>query len=283
MRFGFVTCVQLGLACMDKIYDVGGKLDLVISLHDDLSSKKSGRVYVNDFCVNHGIDLLKIRSVNDIEAIEAVRTHEIDWLFIIGWSQIAKKAILNAPKRGCLGMHPTLLPEGRGRAAIPWAILKGLERTGVTLFKLDEGVDTGPILAQEVLPLSPHETATQLYERVANAHRTLIARIWEDLAEDKVMLKEQDNSLATEWPERRPEDGVLDFNMECAYVERLVRAVSRPYPGAFIHHQGVTYRIWRGKPHFGVKSDQKLTVDNQGRLWISLPDGLYEATKWNKD
>lgn len=283
MRFGFVTCVRLGLACMEEIYELGGKLDLVITLQDDIARKKSGRVYVDDFCNKHGIDLVKIRSINDVEAIEAVRCRGIEWLFIIGWSQIAQKAILEAPQRGCLGMHPTLLPKGRGRAAIPWAIIKGLDRTGVTLFKLDEGVDTGPILGQEVLPLSPNETATKLYERVANAHRTLIARIWADLVEDKVILQEQDNSLATEWPERRPEDGAFDFGARCETVDRLVRAVTRPYPGAFIDHQNGRYRIWSGKPHFGVESDYDLGIDDENRLCLKLSDGLYEAIDWEKE
>jgi methionyl-tRNA formyltransferase len=268
---------------MEEIYDVGGKLDLVFTLHDELARKKSGRVYVDNFCLNHGIDLVKIRSVNDVEAIEAVHSREIDWLFIIGWSQIAQKNILDAPRRGCLGMHPTLLPKGRWRAAIPWAIIKGLDMTGVTLFKLDEGVDTGPILAKKALPLSPDETAAQLYDRIAEAHRTLIARIWADLAEDKVVLQKQDDSLATEWPERRPEDGAFDFRLRCETVDRLVRAVTRPYPGAFIDHQNGRYRIWSGKPHSGVESDHDLRIDDENRLWLKLSDGLYEAIDWAKE
>jgi methionyl-tRNA formyltransferase len=283
MKFGFVTCVQLGLACIEEIYHVGGKLDLVFTLHDRLARKKSGRVYVEDFCVDHGIDLVKIRSVNDVETIEAVRSREIDWLFIIGWSQIARRGILNVPKRGCLGMHPTLLPKGRGRAAIPWAIIKGLESTGVTLFKLDAGVDTGPILAQEVLPLSPNETATQLYGRVEDAHRTLISRVWSDLAEDKLTLQEQDHSLATEWPERRPEDGAFHASMAMETVDRLVRAVTHPYPGAFMDYQGIRYRIWKGELHSIDELAGTLTVDSHNHLWIKLSDGFFKATEWETE
>ena len=143
MKFGFVTCVELGLSCMEEIYAAGGELDLAITLHDDRAINKSGRVYLDDFCGARGIDLVKVRHINDSEAIEAIRSREIDWLFIIGWSQIAGPQVLAAPTHGVHGIHPTLLPEGRGRAPIPWAILKGLKETGVTLFKLDEGVDTG--------------------------------------------------------------------------------------------------------------------------------------------
>ena len=133
MRFGFVTCVELGLSCMQAIYDAGGHLDLAITLPDDRAVSKSGRVYLDTFCNAHAIPLIKSPNINDETVISAVREHEIDWLFIIGWSQIAHAEILAAPTRGALGMHPTLLPEGRGRAAIPWAILKGLHQTGQTL------------------------------------------------------------------------------------------------------------------------------------------------------
>ena len=111
---------------------------------------------------------------------------------IIGWSQIARDAVLAAPRLGVLGMHPTLLPVGRGRAAIPWAILKGLEKTGVSLFKLDAGVDTGPIGGQISLDVAAEETATSLYERVNAAHCGLIARCWPALMDGSLAFREQE-------------------------------------------------------------------------------------------
>lgn len=284
MKFGFVTCVQLGLACMEEIYAVGGQLDLVISLKDTLARQKSGRIYVDDFCETHAIPhVVKVRNVNDGAAIAAVQDLGIDWLFIIGWSQIARKPMLEAPRRGVLGMHPTLLPQGRGRAAIPWAIIKGLAQTGVTLFKLDEGVDTGPILAQEVLPLAPDETATVLYDRVATAHRTLIRRVWFDLVNDKLLLQAQDESRATEWLGRTPEDGIIDAaTMDCTTVDRLVRAVTHPYPGAFLDADITRYRIWAGQAHEGRQLPQPIHEAGE-LLWFELVDGCYQATAWEKE
>ena len=124
---------------------MGGKIDLLITLKDNKAVDKSGRIYLDEIALKHDVPLLKIKDVNDKEVIEALIKHDIDWLFIIGWSQIARSDLLNTPKKGCIGMHPTLLPVGRGRAAIPWTIIKGLDKTGVTMFKLDEGVDTGDI------------------------------------------------------------------------------------------------------------------------------------------
>ncbi len=271
MRFGFVTCVQLGLSCMEAIYDVGGKLDLAITLTDDRAVNKSGRVYLDEFCSKHEIDLVKIRHINDQTAIDAIRGHNIDWLFIIGWSQIAGPEVLSAPGHGVLGIHPTLLPEGRGRAPIPWAIIKGLKRTGVTLFKLDEGVDTGDIVAQEVLPIADDETATTLYERVNEAHRTIIKNVWPDLAAGRVHLQPQDHSQATVWPGRKPEDGRITADLSVETVDRLVRGTTHPYPGAFVDIDGKRVRVWSGRPlDAGDRREEGLMVE--------LTEGKFLAT-----
>lgn len=276
MRFGFVTCVQLGLSCIEEIYRVGGRLDLVVTLKDDLARKKSGRVYVDDVCRTHRIDLVKIRHINDPDSLAALREAALDWLVIIGWSQIAGPEVLQLLRQGAFGMHPTLLPQGRGRAAIPWAILKALPETGVTLFQLDEGVDTGPIIAQKVLPIAPDETATTLYERVADAHRSLIGRVWPDLPSGNVQRRTQDESQATIWPGRTPADGEITPEMTVAGVERLVRATTHPYPGAFWKSESEVIRIWAGRPGSGL-------TPAAGAYRLRLVDGVYDAVTYEAE
>jgi len=246
MRFGFVTCVQLGLSCMEAIYDVGGRLDLAMTLNDEQAVSKVGRVYLDDFCTRNDIPLIKSRNVNDAAVVEAVKAAGIDWLFIIGWSQIAHEEILAAPTRGVLGMHPSLLPVGRGRAAIPWAILKGLEQTGVTLFKLGEGVDTGDIVAQQVIPIDRTTDAGALYQAVDRAHVSLMRTAFPDLAAGRLAARPQDDRLATYWPKRTAEDGAIDLQGSVQEAERLVRAVTRPYPGAFYFDgEGRKVTVWK--------------------------------------
>ena len=245
MKIGFVTCVQLGLSCMEAIYQAGGRLDLAITLSDDKAVQKSGRVYLDQFCIKQQIPLLKVRHINDVEVLESIKKMELDWLFIIGWSQIAGQAVLDAPKLGVLGMHPTLLPNGRGRAAIPWAILKCLDQTGVTLFKLDCGVDTGPIADQYVIPLSPDSSASELYSAVNEAHVQLIKRVMPKIIAGELTLQVQDDSLATIWPGRTPEDGEINFSGSVLDAERLVRAVTQPYPGAYFYEDGNKVIVWR--------------------------------------
>jgi methionyl-tRNA formyltransferase len=248
MTVGFATCVQLGLSCIEEILRIGGRLDILITLKDEKARTKSGRIYLDEVAGREQIPLLKINNINDPEVIETLQQRQIDWLFIIGWSQIARAELLATPAQGCAGMHPTLLPVGRGRAAIPWAIIKGLDETGVTLFKLDEGVDTGEIIGQGVIPLTSETTATELYEQVDRMHITLINRHWDDIVNNRVQLTVQDESQASEWPGRKPEDGRIRPDMTMVEAERLVRAVTHPYPGAFfVLEDGRTLRIWRAR------------------------------------
>lgn len=246
-KIGFVTCVQLGLSCIEKIYSMEGQLDIVITLKDEKAQKKSGRIFLDEFAEDHNIPLLKINNINEDIVEKTIKEKELDWLFIIGWSQIAKKNILNAPKRGCIGMHPTLLPQGRGRASIPWAILKGLKETGVTLFRLDEGTDTGDIIGQEVISLSDEITATELYNKVNEAHITLLEQFWNGIVEDKISLKKQNEREATYWEGRRPEDGEIYKDMVLEEALTLIRAVTKPYPGAFYTMEDEKWIIWSAR------------------------------------
>lgn len=277
MKFGFVTCVSLGLSCMKKIYDVGGTICLAITLEDDQAVSKSGRIFLDEFCAEKSIPLLKCRNINNAVAVDAIIESGIDWLFIVGWSQIAREDVLQAPRRGVLGMHPTLLPVGRGRAAIPWAILKALPETGVTLFQMDGGVDTGPIIGQRLIPLSPEITATRLYEQVDAAHVDLIEEIFPKLAADAVMAVAQDDTLATEWSQRRPEDGAIDLSGSVHDAERLIRAVTRPYPGAFVIEDTKKLIVWQA-----VVASTEDTPDTSGHPVITFDDGALICLEWER-
>tara|TARA_Y100000588_G_scaffold188919_1_gene202882 strand:+ start:13845 stop:14672 length:828 start_codon:yes stop_codon:yes gene_type:complete len=269
MKFGFVTCVELGLSCMEAIYAINGKLDLAITLLDSQAKQKSGRVYLDRFCSSNSIPLVKSDHINNREIIDAVNKHNIDWLFIIGWSQIASQELLDAPNKGAIGIHPTLLPVGRGRAAIPWAILKGLDKTGVTMFKLDEGVDTGPILDQVEIPLYSDSTATSLYEEVNSAHIDLIKQAFPLLAKEKLALKVQDSSKATEWPGRKPDDGLIKLEASVHEAERMVRALASPYPGAFSFVDGKKIIIDKA---------EIVEVKDEETLYLQFFDGLLKCT-----
>jgi methionyl-tRNA formyltransferase len=280
MRVGFVTAVELGRACIEEILACGGSLDIVMTLRDEQASDKSGRVRLDDLCSAVGTPLVKVRNINDPEAVEALRAARLDWLFIVGWSQIARPAVLQTAGYGVLGIHPTLLPEGRGRAPIPWAILKDLPQTGVTMFRLDAGVDSGPIAGQLAIPLDPRETANTLYDKVVAGHRSLIRDCWPRLMAGTLELVQQDETRATYWPGRRPEDGALDLAGSVLDADRLVRAVTRPYPGAFLVSGNTRYRLWSAEPRPPSGRDIGVHLDGS-RLEVVFRDGDMLATDWD--
>ncbi len=273
MKFAFVTCVKIGLSCMEAIYEIGGKLDLIISIPDEKAKKKSGRIYVDDFASKHNVPVVKTNHINDKAAVDAISEYSIDWLFIIGWSQIASKEVIDAPKYGAIGAHPTLLPEGRGRAAIPWAIIKGFNKTGVTFFKMNEGVDTGLILDQEEIPISHEENASTLYNKVNIAHETLIKKLYKKLQSNDIIGIEQDERKATYWEGRKPKDGEINSQMNMVEVDRLVRATTKPYPGAFYLTGNKKIIVWKGFLSEDKQNDKIL-------FEIKLSDGFYYAENY---
>tara|TARA_B100000035_G_scaffold292627_1_gene281420 strand:+ start:633 stop:1487 length:855 start_codon:yes stop_codon:yes gene_type:complete len=272
IKFGFVTSVKLGLSCMEEIYRNNGKLEIAISLNDDLQTNNSGRVYIDNFCEEKNIKLLKCQHINDDECIDLIKSSGIDWLFIIGWSQIASNKVLEAPKKGAIGMHPTLLPVGRGRASIPWAIIHKEKYTGVTMFKLDEGVDTGLIIAQEKIKMKNNIDAGYLYEQVNKAHISLMENAYPKLVKDNFKGKKQDESLATYWPGRKPEDGEIDVNGSVQDAEVLIRAVTKPYPGAF-------YWTKEGKKRIVWSSEVVKNTNDSGK-YLEFNDGILKLIEF---
>ncbi len=271
LNLAFVTCVQLGLSCMEELYRCGANLNLVITLPDHQAKDKSGRVFLDKFCDSKGIDLVKVSNINNSKIIDEVKSRKIDWLFIIGWSQIVHKELLEIPRLGALGMHPTLLPSGRGRAAIPWAILKDLQVTGVTLFKLDEGVDSGDIISQISIPIEKNTNAFDLYNKIELGHIKLINSFIPIMVSGEVKFTKQQHNKATFWPGRKPSDGAIDVNGSVVDAEKLVRAITKPYPGAFYYKNGRKIIVWEAHiPNendvitepFIVFKDGILVVDN---------------------
>ena len=241
MKFAFTTCVLLGRSVIEKIYEMNGKLEFLVTLKDDRAKNKSGRTYIDDIAKKYHVPLIKVDNVNEQQVIHAIKEYDIDWMFIIGWSQIARAELLAAPKRGCIGMHPTLLPKGRGRASIPWAILKGLDKTGVTMFRLDEGVDTGGILGQVEIMLDQTTNATELYRQG-----------------------------------RHPKDGELQHDMTVKEAERLVRATTRPYPGAFYKEGRKKIIVWSAR----ISGDEPKGETTDGFL---CSDGYLIPVDWEME
>jgi methionyl-tRNA formyltransferase len=171
MRTVWVSFDTIGRDCLEAAAEVGAEIVGVVTLPGPIDPNRSGQCAFDDVAARHDAALIETRDVNAVETLNALRKLEPEFVFVVGWSQLVHDAFIAIAREGVFGMHPTLLPRHRGRAPIPWAILTGLARTGVTLFEIvDSTADSGAIVGQVTLDITPDETATTLFARVAEAH-----------------------------------------------------------------------------------------------------------------
>jgi methionyl-tRNA formyltransferase len=179
-------------------------------------------------CLNEGVTYSEVKNVNDLKSF--LSTLDFDLFVVVGHPYLLRKPLLDMADG--IGFHPSLLPARRGRAPLNWAIIDGLEYSGVSLFKLAEGADEGLIYSQERFLIGKEDTVEDLVEKV---NKILLSNLenlickWPNLGGTR-----QDEKKATYTPRRYPEDGEIGMNMTAEEAERLVRALNGPYPSAFI-------------------------------------------------
>ena len=249
MRLVWVSFDVMGRDCLAAAAEAGAEVVAVVTLPGPIDPERSGQCAFDELAADLGARLIETADVNSPETIPAVREVEPDLIFIVGWSQLVLDEFIGLARQGVFGMHPTLLPRHRGRAAIPWAILSGLAKTGVTLFEIVDGTaDSGPIVGQVEIALVPDETATTLYERITDAHVELVRELVPQLLDGSAPRIPQDVRRASEWPKRTPADGIIDWETRAPYLHDWVRAQTRPYPGAFTYLGDEKVVIWRARP-----------------------------------
>src|SRR5947208_11177932 len=184
MRLVWVSFDVMGRDCLAAAAEAGAEVAAVVTLPGPIDPNRSGQCSFDEIAAELGARLIETVDVNSPETIAALREADPDLTFVVGWSQLVLDEFIGLPRHGVFGMHPTLLPRHRGRAAIPWAILSGLAKTGVTLFEIvDSTADSGPIVGQVEVAIAPDETATTLFDKVTAAHVALIRRHVPELVE----------------------------------------------------------------------------------------------------
>jgi methionyl-tRNA formyltransferase len=186
-------------------------------------------------------------SLRSEEAVARLRDWEPAVIVVAAFGQILRKPVLELPPRGCLNVHASLLPRYRGAAPIPAAILAGDRVTGVTIMHMDEGMDTGPILAQAECPITPDDTTGSLSARLAELGARLLVETLPAWLGGQIDAQPQDDALATYCPLIRKQDGRLDWTLPAAQLDRQVRAYD-PWPGAYTTWQGQRLKVLRARP-----------------------------------
>jgi methionyl-tRNA formyltransferase len=246
MRAVWVTFDVVGRACLEASVEEGLEVAGVVTLPGPVDPDRSGQCSFDDVAARHGAPLVEAADVNADDVLDAVHAVEPDLIFVVGWSQLVGRRFIEIPPYGVFGMHPTLLPRHRGRAPVPWTILSGLAKTGVTLFEIvDETADSGAILAQLEVPVEPDDTATTLFDRLAEAHVELVRQVVPALLDGSAPRIPQDPRRASAWPKRTPADGIIDWETRAPYLYDWVRAQTRPYPGAFTYTEETKLVVWK--------------------------------------
>jgi methionyl-tRNA formyltransferase len=178
------------------------------------------------------------------EAVEHLRALRPDCGVVVAYGEILRKEILEIPPKGFLNVHASLLPRYRGASPVAAAILNGDSETGVTVMLLDEGMDTGPILAQDTTPIEPSDTRGSLEARLAVLGSDLIREVVPAWLAGGLRPEPQDHSRATLTKPLTREDGRIEWTRPASYLERLCRAMD-PWPGAYTHWEGGLLKVWR--------------------------------------
>jgi methionyl-tRNA formyltransferase len=183
------------------------------------------------------------RLKRDMEAHAAFAALALDAAVVAAYGLILPPAMLEAPRRGCLNIHASLLPRWRGAGPIQAAILAGDTETGITIMRMDAGLDTGPMLLAEAVPIGQRTTAAMLHDALAEVGARLVLRALDEAPAPQPQPEEG----ATYAPKLTREDGGIDWTRDAAFIERQIRALN-PWPGTFTNWQGTILKILEGVP-----------------------------------
>ena len=183
------------------------------------------------------LPVLQPGKARDEKFISELRGLKPDLIVVVAYGQLLPQAILDLPRHGCLNVHTSLLPKFRGAAPIQWAIASGETETGVTVMKMDAGLDTGPIVSQRRTPILPEDDSATLHDRLARLGAELLAQTIPDFVAGKIQPPPQPAKGASHAPKIKKEDGRIDWSQPAGMIWNRLRAFT-PWPGAFTFFSG---------------------------------------------
>src|SRR5213596_1010208 len=236
----------------------------------------SGASYASPARTGRALHILQPARMKDQQAIDEIRALGPDVIVVVAYGQILPRTVLQIPKIACLNLHASLLPRWRGAAPIQAAIAAGDRQTGITVMYMDEGLDTGDILLQRKINISPTDTGGSLHDRLAQIAPKALLESLGMLAERTAPRTPQDNTLATYARKLKREDGRIDWSEPAQTIERKIRAFN-PWPGASMKIERQTLKIFSasivdlsGEPGQILRSEDELVIAaSKGALSLS--------------
>jgi len=197
-----------------------------------------------------GLPLIQPNSLKEVDALKQLQVWSPDVIVVAAFGQILRESVLNLPPHGCVNVHASLLPRWRGAAPVQAALLHD-DVTGVTIMKMDKGLDTGPILSQQELFITDEMRAGTLFDQLAYMGADLLAEMLPKYIRGEINPHPQDDALATYAPRLKREDGLMDFNQPATFLAKMVRAYD-PWPGAYQFWGDIRIKVYAAHAETGV-------------------------------
>ncbi len=273
---------DIGVTCLEELLCQNANVVAVVT-HQDNPGERIWFGSVAELAAAHGIPVYTPDEPNVPAFVEEVRHQRPDFIFSFYYRRLLSPAILSIPSVGAINLHGSLLPKYRGRSPLNWVLVHGETTTGVTLHHMDARADHGDIIAQRAVPIAVEDTALTLSQKVTGAARALLAETYPLIVADRAPRIPQDHAAATKFGRRTPADGLINWSRSNWQIYNLVRAVTRPFPGAFTFLEGRRIFVWAARPPTGRGSDALpgtvLGVRDGGGLEVATGDGVLEALR----
>ncbi len=201
---------------------------------------------VKEMALQHNLPVIQPHKLNTPEAIRQLNAWAPDLIVVAAYGQILRPEVLDLPPHGCVNVHASLLPRWRGAAPINAAILHGDSESGITIMQMDPGLDSGPIISQQTLPIRADETAGSLFTHLARLGAKTLVETLPAYLNGEILPRPQNDSLATYAPMLHRQDGELDFSQSAEALERRVRAFD-PWPGTYFSWGDLRIKVHRAQ------------------------------------
>ncbi len=267
---------SVGVECLSVLLRHGVNISLVYT-HEDDPNEVHWFKSVYDLAKSHN---LNVRT--DEPDFSVVQAAKPDVIFSFYYRSMIDMKILNLAPLGAFNMHGSLLPKYRGRACVNWAVLNGETQAGVTLHHMVARADAGNIVAQEAVEIGENDTAQDVFTRIIPAAGRVLEGSLDAILSGNAQGTPQDETQATKFGRRRPADGLIDWTKSAHEIHNLVRAVARPFPGAFTEQNGHKLMVWKTRVLKSIDDAVSSTSDaaNTPAFIVKKPDGLLEILEW---
>jgi len=232
-RIVFMGTPDYAVPSLEKLIEYGQTIQVVVTQPDRPKgrSKKLVPSPVKRAAARFGLEVLQPEKASDKAFYELIRKLSPDLLVVVAFGQVLKKDLLHIPRWGALNIHASLLPKYRGAAPIQWAIINDETKTGLSAMRMDEGLDTGPVLLQEEVPIGFEETAGELHDRLALLSGDVLLKTIEGMRIGRLIEKPQESAQATYAPKIDRGISCINWNRSARAISALIRALD-PWPGA---------------------------------------------------